>query len=186
MPEQNSGAERQRRELELMSQQLLERLNAMVVEQERRAAEFAAGTHSLSHLPVKPQLSPQAAAPEVVSPEYTWPAPEPQNEATEQAYEEAVYEEAQYEESQYEESQYEEAQYEEAVYEEPEPPKARSVAPPPTKRSETPEPRPYVPFRGGVKKPELKQEESSPINSSVIVIVIVVFIFLLRVCKSLS
>lgn len=171
MPEQNSGAERQRRELELMSQQLLERLNAMVVEQERRAAEFAAGTHSLSHLPVKPQLSPQAAAPEVVSPEYTWPAPEPQNEATEQVYEEQAYEEA---------------QYEEAVYEEPEPPKARSVAPPPTKRRETPEPRPYVPFRGGVKKPELKQEESSPINSSVIVIVIVVFIFLLRVCKSLS
>lgn len=171
MPEQNSGAERQRRELELMSQQLLERLNAMVVEQERRAAEFAAGTHSLSHLPVKPQLSPQAAAPEVVSPEYTWPAPEPQNEATEQVYEE---------------SQYEETVYEEPQYEAPEPPKARSVAPPPTKRREMPEPRPYVPFRGGVKKPELKQEESSPINSSVIVIVIVVFIFLLRVCKSLS
>lgn len=41
----------QRRALEEMSQHLLNELNAMVEQQERRAREFAARTHSLSSLP---------------------------------------------------------------------------------------------------------------------------------------
>lgn len=59
-PQDVSGAEdatqivstdMQRRALEEMSQHLLDELNTMVEQQERRAREFAARTHSLSSLP---------------------------------------------------------------------------------------------------------------------------------------
>ena len=49
--DKNVDTEPQRKALEEMSQQLLERLNAMVAEQEQRANEFAARPHSLSSLP---------------------------------------------------------------------------------------------------------------------------------------
>lgn len=51
------STEPQRLALEAMSEQLLERLDAMVAEQEKRAAEFAQRTPSLSPLPevVQPQ-----------------------------------------------------------------------------------------------------------------------------------
>lgn len=54
------GTEAQRKALEEMSDQLLQRLNSMVAEQEARAAEFAARTHSLSALPelTQPQETP--------------------------------------------------------------------------------------------------------------------------------
>lgn len=45
------GMDQQRRALEEMSQNLLDKLNAMVKEQEQRAREFAERTHSLSSLP---------------------------------------------------------------------------------------------------------------------------------------
>lgn len=58
------GTEPQRRALEEMSQQLLERLNEMVEMQERRAREFAASGHSLSSLPegvALPEVTPLSA-----------------------------------------------------------------------------------------------------------------------------
>lgn len=59
--------ESQRRALEEMSQALLGRLNTMVAEQDRRSAEFAAGSHSLSPLPEMPQ--PQVAEPQFAEPQ---------------------------------------------------------------------------------------------------------------------
>lgn len=61
------GVDSQREALEEMSQALLDKLNAMVVEQEARAQEFAARSHSLSSLPQQP--SPQSIP---------MPEPEPQ------------------------------------------------------------------------------------------------------------
>ena len=46
-----ADAEQQRKALEEMSQRLLDKLDAMVAEQEARAKEFAERSHSLSSLP---------------------------------------------------------------------------------------------------------------------------------------
>lgn len=65
---ESSGMEPQRKALEDMSQALLQKLNAMVAEQEGRAQEFAARVHSLSAQPqgsVLPEL--QQIAPELPS-----------------------------------------------------------------------------------------------------------------------
>ena len=61
--------EPQRRALEAMSQELVEKLNIMVAEQEKRAREFTALQHSLSALPTAPQI-PQ------LQPQETKPAPQ--------------------------------------------------------------------------------------------------------------
>lgn len=66
--DESVNTEPQRAALEEMSQALLAGLNAMVAEQERRAAEFAARTHSLSALPEQaplPQVEPAAPLPQV-------------------------------------------------------------------------------------------------------------------------
>lgn len=55
------STEPQRRALEAMSQDLVDKLNAMVAEQERRAHEFARQQHSLSALPT--QTLPELNAP---------------------------------------------------------------------------------------------------------------------------
>ncbi|MBR5888176.1 MAG: hypothetical protein IKZ07_08210 [Akkermansia sp.] len=54
--------EPQRQALEAMSQDLINKLSAMVAEQERRAHEFAQQQHSLSSLPI--QMLPEISAPE--------------------------------------------------------------------------------------------------------------------------
>lgn len=54
MPDNTPDTGQQRRALEEMSQSLLQSLDAMVAEQEARAAEFAQRTHSLSPLPKSP------------------------------------------------------------------------------------------------------------------------------------
>lgn len=60
------GTEAQRKALEEMSQQLLDRLNSMVDQQEARAREFAERTHSLSSLPEKVQLP---STPDICTPQ---------------------------------------------------------------------------------------------------------------------
>ncbi len=63
--------EPQRQALEAMSQDLINKLSAMVAEQERRAHEFAQQQHSLSALPIQtlPEISapvlPEVNAPEI-------------------------------------------------------------------------------------------------------------------------
>lgn len=71
------GTEAQRKALEEMSQQLLDRLNSMVDQQEARAREFAERTHSLSSLPEQVQLpsTPDIGSPQ--EPSIAPPAPAP-------------------------------------------------------------------------------------------------------------
>lgn len=74
--------EPQRQALEAMSNDLVNKLNTMVAEQEQRAHDFAAQQHSLSSLPTcnvpelvaAPQLSP-VAAPAPKQPPYRAPRP---------------------------------------------------------------------------------------------------------------
>ena len=54
-PNEEDRTEPQRKALEEMSRQLLERLNTMVMEQESRAHDFAQRSHSLSPLPGEQQ-----------------------------------------------------------------------------------------------------------------------------------
>lgn len=63
------GTEAQRKALEEMSQQLLDRLNSMVDQQEARAREFAERTHSLSSLPEQVQLPQMPSTPDSRSPQ---------------------------------------------------------------------------------------------------------------------
>lgn len=51
LPAEQVSTEPQRKALEAMSQELLDKLNKMVEEQQQRAQEFAAHQHSLSSLP---------------------------------------------------------------------------------------------------------------------------------------
>ncbi len=69
--------EPQRRALEEMSHELVEKLNRMVAEQEERAALFAAQQHSLSSKPAVPTSVPK--------PTYNYPTPPPLVTQTRQA-----------------------------------------------------------------------------------------------------
>lgn len=59
------GMDKQRQALEDMSQALLDKLNAMVREQDSRAQAFAQHTHSLSALPGAPELLQTPPLPEL-------------------------------------------------------------------------------------------------------------------------
>ncbi len=63
----------QRRALEEMSRHLLDELNTMVQQQETRAREFAARTHSLSHLPQGAAETAAAPKPQRRNPTATGP-----------------------------------------------------------------------------------------------------------------
>lgn len=56
-PDTRVTTEPQRRALDIMSQELVNKLNVMVAEQEARAREFAARQHSLSALPQTPPFT---------------------------------------------------------------------------------------------------------------------------------
>ena len=63
------STEPQRQALEAMSRDLVNKLNAMVAEQEQRAQEFARQQHSLSSLPT--QTLPEISIPTLPNPEPT-------------------------------------------------------------------------------------------------------------------
>ena len=67
-PELEDGLAAQRRALEEMSQQLLDKLNVMEAEQEARAQEFAQRVHSVATLPGQGAWQAQTAALKQVTP----------------------------------------------------------------------------------------------------------------------
>ena len=160
MPEtEQVDTESQRVALEEMSQALLDRLNAMVAEQEKRAAEFAERTHSLSALPQGtplPQVVPVAVEPiaRPASPLPSMPPLQPEHRA---------------------------ADTPSAARSVPPPPAAKPKAEPAPRQQWAPAPqqsRPKAP-RGGQ-----RQEEKSSLGSGVVVFVLVVIYFLIRACSN--
>ncbi len=66
-PDERVTTEPQRQALDTMSQELVNKLNVMVAEQEQRAREFAARQHSLSSLPQQTEPSGNLFSPEALS-----------------------------------------------------------------------------------------------------------------------
>lgn len=150
----------QRVALEEMSQALLERLNAMVAEQEKRAADFAARTHSLSALPEAVELPKvEAAAPAVAA----VPAPLPSVPPLKNEHKER-------------------RQTGQRVAP---PPGARSAAEAAQRRHE-PQPQQPTPPRQKMPKPAAArggQQESSQIGLGWMFFVMAVIYFLIRACS---
>lgn len=158
MPEaENADTESQRIALEEMSQQLLERLNAMVAEQEKRAAEFAARTHSLSALPevVPPPQVP--VVPELVAPPATALPPVPPLQAERRV-----------------------AAPPSAARSVPPPPAAKPKAEPAPQQQWTPAPKKSLP---GAPRGQQQGEQSS-IGFGWVAFVMFVIYFLIRACSN--
>lgn len=148
--------EAQRAALEEMSRALLEGLNAMVAEQERRAAEFARREHSLSALP-EPLALPQAPA-----------VPGPQVEPVKPAP--AVPEEEELMEAP------------RSGRHVPPPPGAKQAATPPPAQQWGPAPRRSQP--AAWRKAAEEEKERASIGSGVVGFVVLAIFFIIRSCSN--